>query len=204
MYLADGHRGTLDPAFDAHGLPIYMWCLALSQSWQSPQLLERVAELAAHKVLEDGVVLWARVAGPAAALIASITRVGWTMQRGRHILTDLGESLDLLLDLPKVVMQAMHRAVRRWRLRRIGVIFPHLIPPVPDLVIPRREGDGPLTTFVLDYGDVLHRLAHCNQAVDERLRTLWQPSCKAYLRSTITGGAMAAGTGRAGAGMGRR
>jgi len=45
--------------------------------------------------------------------IASLDRPGWTVKNSREMETDVGEQLDLLLDPPRVVVQAAQRSVRR-------------------------------------------------------------------------------------------
>ena len=62
---------------------------------------------------------WDVVAGPAAATLATVKRLGWRMPLGHIMTDDHGTTFDLRLDPPIVVQAAVYASVRRWRLRRI-------------------------------------------------------------------------------------
>ena len=74
LAVLDGPGGTLDPAFDAHILPIKFWALACWEGWFSTDVLGEVFELSALKFANAKVSAWARVCGPTTALIASLAR----------------------------------------------------------------------------------------------------------------------------------
>ena len=120
LYVADGARGALDPAFDAHVRPIHMWALAHWQGWRTPSQLHDAFCEAKGRVLSGTKTLWSKVAGPAAAVVASARRIGWNFLSGSQVECDDGLVLDLLLDPPVVVKNEVRRAVRRWRLNNIG------------------------------------------------------------------------------------
>ena len=144
LYAADGASGSLDPAFDAHCLPLRTWALAHWQRWVPPQHLNEALLVAKAKVNTANGPCWSRVCGPAAALVASACRIGWELISGRNAVTDVGESIDFLLDPPCVVLQAARRSVRRWRLTNITQMFLALIPSEPDVIVPhdRSGSDG--------------------------------------------------------------
>ena len=93
LLLADGSRtGRADPAYDAHDLPIGQWACAVWEGWL-PQisLLKMVAKAKAKLIKARRV--WAIVYGPAAALVASCGRIGWTVIDGFNLVTDQGRTL---------------------------------------------------------------------------------------------------------------
>ena len=71
---------------------------------------------------------WNRVAGPAAALWLSLTRVGWTWKAAHHFIDDAGEHWDIRFDPPTAIADAMRRSVRRGRLNKVAAIHPDLVP----------------------------------------------------------------------------
>ena len=72
----------VDPAFDAHIGPLKHRALAWWQNWQPADSLTIAIGSAAEKVLADGAIKRARVAGPAGAAVASAARLGWYDPRG--------------------------------------------------------------------------------------------------------------------------
>ena len=154
LYAIDAAAGTVDPAFDAHILPIKMLAMAWWQAWQPPAILRSAVRRARRAVLRDGQPVWARVTGPAAAAVASASRIGWTFRHDATILSDDGAIIDLAVDSPAAVVDAVRGAVRRWRVRRLGALLPDLIPRDPDLVAPG-GGAGPTRRHVLDFARTL-------------------------------------------------
>ena len=100
LYLADGARGSVDPAFDAHVLPIKHWALACWSQWQPAELLQFAMAKARDKVIVAGSAKWARVTGPAGATCASAHRLGWSFLSATSLVTDTGRMLNLVLDPP--------------------------------------------------------------------------------------------------------
>ena len=191
LYVADGACGTLDPAFDANVLPLQMWALAHWQTWVPLQQLNAAMQQALADHPLDQPTAWRRVAGPVAALVASLRRLGWSIGSHRQFRTDVGEQLDLLLDPPCVVAQAARRAVRRWRVAGLGRAFPALIPRIPDLVVDRDRSGKPSVErqeIVLDFADVLDSLLAASGKAGRKAFAGWEPQCKGDLRSAITGG----------------
>ena len=110
----DSLRGRADPAFDAHLLPIGAWADAVWHTWLPHNVLQQITAAAQNK-LADAANRWQRVAGPAAATVASAWRLGWQVHSHAAFTTDLGRSLDLTNDPPVVVRREVVRSVRRWR-----------------------------------------------------------------------------------------
>ena len=67
LYVLDGPNGSLDPAFDAHGLPFFMWAMAHWQNWVPVQQLQAAM---AHVLGTVHDIVWRTVNGPTAALVA--------------------------------------------------------------------------------------------------------------------------------------
>ena len=87
--------------------------------------MERLAAKAKKK-LKKSKNTWAKVKGPAAAMVASCRRLGWTVISSTELRTDQGETLDLLLDSPAAVKLEVVRAVKRWRWRNVEANMPQL------------------------------------------------------------------------------
>ena len=87
--------------------------------------MERLATVAKKK-LKKAKNIWAKAKGPAAAMIVSCRRLGWTVISSTEIRTDQGDTLDLLLDSPADVKNEVARAVKRWGWRNLEVLMPQL------------------------------------------------------------------------------
>ena len=192
LYVADGAGGTLDPAFDAHVLPLQSWALALWQQWAPVKELEAALRRALELHPPDRPTKWRKGAGPVAAMLAAARRLGWSVHDHRLFTTDVGERLDLLLDPPCVIAQAARRVVRRWRLAGLGQLLPALIPAKPDIVVRGdRSGQTPAgwQEHVLDFADVLGGLLGSRGSkAGQRAFAPWDSKFRADLRSAATGG----------------
>ena len=87
--------------------------------------MERLAAKAKQR-LRKAKNPWARVRGPASAMVASCRRLGWTAISSSELRTDYGETLDLYLDSPAAVKLEVARAVKRWRWRNVEAKMPQL------------------------------------------------------------------------------
>ena len=190
LHIADASGTNIDPAMDAHVMPFKMWAQAYSQTWQAHKVMAEAAEHAFKEVIVQNIAVWNKVHGPAGALIASANRIGWTIWQGRFIRTDEGASLDFWLDPPIVIAKEVEHAVRRWRLERIGVLLPALIPKEPDIVVPPIAG---LTAqpghrdLLIDFTDVVGSLLSQKTSAS-KVFDLWDPCHKPSLRSAASGG----------------
>jgi hypothetical protein len=77
LMVIDGTTGTLDPAFDAHVLPIYRWAQAWFKGWQSQSSLTQSFEQAVAKIQKTKGSWWGIAAGPTAGLIVTMSRIKW-------------------------------------------------------------------------------------------------------------------------------
>ena len=107
-------KGRADPAFAAHAEPIVMWSYAVWHGWASDAELARLHEGAQHQCRNEE-RMWSRVAGPAAAAVATARRLKWAVRSATAVTTDEGHELDLRRDSPASIEHEVHDAVRRWR-----------------------------------------------------------------------------------------
>ena len=120
LVLADGSRhGRVDPAFEAHCQPIVFWAMAVWHEWLPRAALGKLIA-AARARLARAKNPWAAVRGPAAAYVATASRLGWCVQGPLSVFTDDGTTLDFGVDSPAFVKAAVDESVRRWRGRSIG------------------------------------------------------------------------------------
>ena len=190
LLAADGARGILDPSFDAHGLPIWMWALAHWEEWLPISALDEAVRYAVSAVLTtDGCARWSVVAGPAAAVVASASRIGWTFEGGHCLVADDGCRFDLRLDPPVVILQAAHRATRRWRLRRVGLLFPHLMPQQPDVMVPADPAGmtQEMVTTTMDFTDMLDGLLQPRRQTACNVSMSGSPSIKVTFARLLRG-----------------
>jgi hypothetical protein len=126
LLIADGGpRGRADPAYDAHDMPIGQWSMAVWEQWVPVRSLLTLAASAKLR-LTNASRIWAKVYGPAAAMVASCARLDWVVIDGLNLVTDEGKPLNLSIDPPAVVREECREAVRRWRWRNIAMAMPQL------------------------------------------------------------------------------
>jgi hypothetical protein len=117
--LADGSaKGKADPAFPAHAMPIRAWAEAVWVRRLPLGSLKRMVEFAKNR-LRKAKRQWSICYGPAAVFVATCNRLLWKVVDESTVVTDLGRTIHLDLDPPKVVEAEVDEAVRRWRWRRI-------------------------------------------------------------------------------------
>ena len=126
---------------------------------------------------------WQRAAGPVAALVASLRRIGWTMPSAMEAIDDCGIAWRFDADSPAAVVKAVQQAVRRWRLVRIGEQLLGLVPETPDIQ-PTTEHQH---TRLIDFSHVLAPLVH-GKGVVGGVADDWSPAWKGELASACTGG----------------
>lgn len=120
LMMADGGpKGRADPAFDAHDMPIGQWAMAVWEGSMPKKSLLQLAASAKSRLIEAKRI-WSKVFGPAAAMVASCARIGWTVIDALNVMTDDGTPLNFAADPPAVVREECREAVRRWRWRNIA------------------------------------------------------------------------------------
>ena len=100
MMLADGTKtGKADPAFAAHVEVVQHWAQAIWNQWLATPLLQNSLNHARAKVAASPQP-WRVVYGPAAALICTLERIGWTIISATELESDVGRKFDLAIDPP--------------------------------------------------------------------------------------------------------
>ena len=183
LYITDGLDGTLDPAFQAHSEPTKMWATAWWEQWFTHEQLCAAFAEASIKLASRSDLWWQRAAGPVAALVASLRRIGWSMPSATEAIDDCGMSWQFGTDSPAAIVKAVQQAVRRWRLNRIADLLPGLVPDAPD--IQPTYTNQPMR--LVDFSHVLAPLVHGRGAAG-RVSDDWSPARKGELASACTGG----------------
>ena len=165
--LADGGpKGSADPAFDAHSLPIGEWARAVwEERMPRPALLALMAQAKLRLIRAKSI--WATVTGPAVAVVASCARLQWTVVDALLLRTDAGIELNLAVDPPAVVEAQVRRAVVRWRWRAIERTCPELA----------KHGSGRGAMM-----QPIWTLLKSRENTDE-----WNPTLRGGLASTLAG-----------------
>ncbi len=187
----DGSSGTLDPAFDAHVLPIVRYAYAWWESWQPAHPLTKAFGDAYSRLIAKN-MSWGVVNGPIAALIMSLLRMKWSFIDSMSVTDDLGRVYKLTCDPPCVLASAMKESVRRWRIAKILVKYPSCAPSVPDYADPRLEdqwviNDGLLPHGIVDLIGPIGRLAKGSRRGAKSFEP-WEPKHAPSLISAFTGG----------------
>jgi hypothetical protein len=80
LLIADGSKhGKADPAFAAHEIPITRWAEAVWESWLPRAALALFLKLA-NRALQSRSSPWQMARGPACAFVATVRRLGWTVE----------------------------------------------------------------------------------------------------------------------------
>ena len=74
-FILDSTTGTLDPAFQAHVLPLVYWAMAVFLSWAEHEYLGQVFA-GIWEDIAGKPRMWSMVRGPTAAVMASAWRIG--------------------------------------------------------------------------------------------------------------------------------
>jgi hypothetical protein len=119
LYAADASGGRVDPAFEAHEAPMKAWCYAWWQGWQPRRLLAEAFVQAAAKLKGATRSPWDVAAGPAAALIATLWRLGWLILGPSTFVSCSGMEVDIAVDPPAAVVALVRADVRRWQLAQV-------------------------------------------------------------------------------------
>ena len=119
LYVADTDGGTMDPAFEAHCIPIVFLATAWWEQWRSGDDLRQAFGDATETLMNAKGPIWRMVVGPMAGAIATAWRLGWTFPCPRTMRTDRGRILDMSLDSPAAIRKEVQESVRRWRLAKV-------------------------------------------------------------------------------------
>ena len=121
LVAADAASGNaMDPAFAAHTDPVVHWASAVWEGWMPVEWLQRTLKNARVE-LTRAKRQWFVVKGPAAAVCATLARIGWTMVDATTAYTDRDLEVSFLKDSPAMVKRLVRESVRRWRWRAVGM-----------------------------------------------------------------------------------
>ena len=113
-------RHMVDPAFSAHSDVVVHWATAIWENW-IPLASMQKAFLKARAELAVAKRHWSVVRGPAAAMTATLARIGWVLVDATTAYTDRLEQVSFLKDPPAMVKMMVNASVRRWRWRIAGM-----------------------------------------------------------------------------------
>jgi len=129
---ADAAGSRVDPAFEAHAAPIRYWAYAWWEGWQPRRLLMDAFNDAVGRVNRARRSPWDVVAGPTAAVVVTIWRLGWSILSPTRFCNAAGAVVDVCLDSPAAVVSMVYADVRRWQLARVAEDLRFLVPSVDD------------------------------------------------------------------------
>ena len=132
LIIMDGPFGTMDPSFDAHGLPVKHWAMAWWDDWV-PEASLTAAFTAAKAKFPNLQPSWNAAAGPTAALWLTLKRASWQWKHAYLLTDDLGYDWDVRKDSPVNIAAAMEDSVRRMRHGVVAKMHPALILSRPDV-----------------------------------------------------------------------
>ena len=122
LIAADARWGDkADPAFSAHADTVVQWAEAVWSGILPIQAMQRTMRKAKLE-LAKAKRQWSVVKGPAAAMVATLARIGWTAVDATTVYSDQGEEVAFTKDPPAMIKKMIHEAVRRWRWRLTGIV----------------------------------------------------------------------------------
>ena len=136
---ANAIDAEIDPAYAAHVLPIRTWALAIWDRWVESDQLSIAFNSATAKLSKATSTAWNKVAGPAAATVASAARISWTFSDPWTAVDDLGQQWNFAHDSPAAIGDAVKASVSRWRTDQLISEMPAANPHQLDL---EPDGDG--------------------------------------------------------------
>ena len=178
FHVLDAAGTATDPAVEVHALLVVRWATALWECWVPRGFIDDAFQSTRAKAdSSGGVPPWQSVAGPVAAYIATLHRIGWMVDDAANLRDDMGVKWNLMQHSPAAVKQAVGRSVRRWRLGRLCTELPGLI-------------DGVACTAGSTLVDLTRHVAPLlvGSVSSHAEAPLWEPKCRADLASAMAGG----------------
>ena len=125
--------------------------------------------------------------GPASALVATCSRIGWSSTDGRVFTDDVGASHDVELDPPQSIADAARRSVQRWCLRQVCGELPSATPPGTATARQPAAAALPPRKTLIDVSGALKPLYKGGKVVTDSY-SQWRTEHRAELSSAINGG----------------
>ena len=177
---------SVDPSYTAHVGPIKAWATAWWDGWTDKNAMGVAYRSAANRLRSAKASVWSNVNGPASALIATCSRIGWKSTDGRTFKDDLGTVHDVALDPPMSIAAAAQRSVRRWCLRQVFAELPTAAP-VGNTSTRQPTADAPPVRTLIDVSSALKPLYKGGKVVADSYPQ-WRAKHRAELSSAINGG----------------
>jgi len=152
------------------------------EAWFDDAELVNALSDARQKLNVKGKSIWGRVTGPATAFVATLMRLKWSWLDERTVQDDNGNAWTLGLDAPKDFVNAAHASVRRWRLDRISLLFPQLVPKTFDV-----HAAASTPSVVLDFFGIIAPMIK-GKAPSGKMATRWSNNWGSALGSAVNGG----------------
>ena len=187
LYMSDVAGSRLDPAFDAHALPLQYYALAWWESWAEPYEL-RQHFASAWRKLAAAKWNWNQVTGPITAVLATANRLKWHFTSAHRVVTDQDRVLDLLRDPPAYVVKQVNAAVRRWQLARVIRLVPNLIQRASTTTYSGAKITSKLLPAdVIADSKALSSLLGSRRGIPKDVKGLWTRDSRPWLHSTAIG-----------------
>ena len=115
LFAADmnGGQARADPAFVAHEGPIGAWAEAVWRKLLDQGSLQMLMVKAKVYVCRASRT-WSAVNGPASAMLASASRLGWEVKDAWRVVDEVGREISFLEDSPAAVRQYVRQSVSSW------------------------------------------------------------------------------------------
>ena len=143
-------------------------------------------KLAADKIRRTKTSAWNCVHGPASALVATCSRIGWKSEDGRTFKDDVGVAHDVALDPPQSIAAAAQRSVQRWCLRQVFAELPSAAP-TGNAATRQPPAEVPPERTPIDVSSALKPLYKGGKTVADDYPQ-WRAKHRAELSSAINGG----------------
>ena len=177
---------SVDPSYAAHVGPIKAWATAWWDGWANKTGMTKAYKHATDRLSRAKVSAWSRVHGPASAMVATCSRIGWRSSDGCVFTDDVGTAHDIALDPPQSIADAAQRSVQRWCLRQVCAELPSAAP--PGVVTARQPTAAtPPQKTLIDVSAALRPLYKGGKTVTDEY-PLWRAEHRAELSSAINGG----------------
>lgn len=192
MHATALHTDAADPRLIANVAPFKTWATAWWEGWASDLQLMTEYQNALQRLGRTSQICWNKVRGPAAALVATGSRIGWTSEDGRRFVDDIGALWDMALDSPRAIADAVMRSAKRHNFDQALAELPTARPHELDVrhrsaACGRAVATGKRTCIYIDTYASIRKLHRGGKKV-AKLFPHWTRECAGFLASATCGG----------------